>query len=155
MVVHYYRMREGQEDSVAVFIQSLFADYGAKFETKLSPQVLRDNREFLNVEVAEENDALIGFCAWTYNFSTWRGIKGMYIADLFVNSMNQHHEVARNLLQLAARNGRKGGAEFMRAEVDVTDEAHSEVFEKVGFWSQKRHAMHFLEADKFRLFTAD
>ncbi len=153
MVVHCYRMRESQEESVAGFIQSLFAEYGAKFETKLSPQVLRDNIGFLNIEVAEENDALIGFCAWTYNFSTWRGIKGMYVADLFVNSISQHHEVSRNLLQLAARNGRAGGAEFMRAEVDVTDEAHLEVFEKVGFWNQKRHAMHFLEPDKFRLFT--
>ena len=154
MDVKYYRMREGQEQLVADLILGLIADYGTKFISKLTPESLKASAGFLNVEVAELDGEIIGICAWVMTFSSWRGTRGIYLADHFVTSQASKRGVARELLLFAATNAAELGATFIRTEVDVSDEAAETLYSNIGFWVQPRHMLAFLEADKFAAFVS-
>ncbi len=154
MTIQYGRMKEGQEADVARLIRTLIDNYGRDFETEISEQSLRDSQGFLNVEIAESDSGICGFCAWVMTYSTWRGMKGIYIADLNVSSTAAQSEIGRELLTLAAKNGAKLGARFIRTEVDVSDEVIESVFQQANFWSQTRHSVYFLEPKDFRELVA-
>lgn len=154
MNVTYGRMKDGQESQVTELIMGLIADYGTTFKSRLTPQSLRQSADFLNIEVAEQNGRIVGICAWVMSFSTWRGVKGIYVADHFVTKEQRHTDVARNLLHLAASNGAAQGATFIRMEVDITDDVSEALYTDVGFWHQTRHMLYFLEPTEFDKFIA-
>ncbi len=154
MDITYGRMKEGQEHQVTDLIEGLIADYGTTFKCMLTPQSLRQSADFLNIEVAEHNSQVVGICAWVMSFSTWRGVKGMYVADHFVTKEFRNTEVARSLLRLAALNGAAQGATFVRMEVDITDDVSEALYTEVGFWHQTRHMLYFLEPAEFGKFVA-
>jgi hypothetical protein len=84
--IKYYRMRQGQMPEVVALIHSIMKDYGAPFESQVSVASFNSNRDLFNVEVAERGGKIIGFCAWMFTYSTWRGQKGMYVIDNQVKS---------------------------------------------------------------------
>jgi predicted N-acetyltransferase YhbS len=147
--IHYSRMQPGQEPAIVNLIHWQISDYGTSFKAIVTAEALQDSDDFLNIEVAESDGEVVGLCAWTLSFSTWRGIKGMYIADLYVIARENKNRIARNLLALAAKNGAAKGARFIRTEVDVTDEFAEALFSEAGFWNQTRHSTYFCEPDKF------
>jgi hypothetical protein len=150
--VQYYTMKPGQEPQVTALIQKLIADYGTDFTSKISPESLRSSAGFLNVEVAEKDGRIVGICCWVMSFSTWRGVKGMHVADHFILPEVQSSTTARDLLRVAARNAANQGATFIRTEIDITDEFIESVFGEIGFWHQTRHTLHFLEPIEFQEF---
>jgi GNAT superfamily N-acetyltransferase len=152
--VTYGHMAYGQEEQVVRLIHGLMADYGADFESRLTIEALRDSLGFLNVEVAEHDGKILGLCAWVMSFSTWRGLKGMHVADHCVLPEARLFDVARNLLLFAARNACQQGARFIRTEVDITDELLEQLYTEVGFVAQSRHSLHVLEPGKFAAFAA-
>jgi hypothetical protein len=145
----FYSMKPGQETEVVGLIHDLIADYGTDFECNLTPDALVDGLGFLNVEVAEVEGKVVGFCAWTQSFSTWRGLKGMHICDLHVIPTMNESTLARQLLAFAANRGAAQGARFIRTEIDITDPLAEDLYAQVGFWAQTRHTLSFLEPKKF------
>jgi hypothetical protein len=103
----------------------------------------------LNVEVAELDGEIIGICTWVMSFSTWRGVRGMYVADHYALPNLKQKEVAHNLLLLAAISAASEGAHFIRTEVDITHQSNEELYAELGFWTQTRHVVHFLEPAQF------
>jgi hypothetical protein len=154
MDIVYGRMAPGQEDEVCELVLNLIENYGTDFQSILSPESLRDSAGFLNVETASLDGKIIGICAWTMSFSTWRGVKGMHVNDHFVTADHRDSDAMRNLLVLAARNGAVQGAKFIRTEVDVSEENAELMYAKFGFWLQSRHSLHFLEPREFALFIS-
>jgi hypothetical protein len=154
VTITYDRMRPGQERQVTDLILGLIEDYGTTFTSSLTADALRQSADFLNIEVAEKDGAIIGICAWVMSFSTWRGVKGMYVADHFVTRAHRNGDVAHNLLHLAAMNGAAQGAHFIRVELDISDESSETLYQNIGFWNQTRHSLYFLEPDKFGAFIA-
>ena len=152
LIVTYNRMKEGQEGQVSELIHGLIADYGTTFQSQLTPESLRASSGFLNVEVAECEGRVIGICAWVMSFSTWRGTRGMHVADHFVARDFRHTGVAHKLLHNAAAAAAAEGATFIRTEVDISDEASEKLYAGIGFWNQLRHMLCFLEPDKFKAF---
>jgi GNAT superfamily N-acetyltransferase len=150
----YYRMQPGQESEVTDLIYALMAEYGTNLETKLTPEAIKDTDGFLNIEIAEANGKIIGICAWVMSFSTWRGLKGMHVADHFVTRSARKTDTARKLLHFAAKSAASQGAQFIRTEIDISDEFAEELYAEVGFWYQTRHTLHFLERSKFNNFIA-
>jgi hypothetical protein len=147
-------MRLGQESEVAELIHSVMADYGTDLETKLTPEALKDSGGFLNIEVAEVNGKIIGICAWVMSFSTWRGLKGMHVADNIVIRAVGKNDTARKLLHIAAKSGAEQGAKFIRTEIDISDELAENLYAEIGFWYQTRHTLHFLERRNFDKFVS-
>jgi GNAT superfamily N-acetyltransferase len=142
-------MKPGQEGEVVKLIYGLIADYGTDFECRLTPESLKAGPGFLNVEVADVDGKVVGFCAWTRSFSTWRGLAGMHICDLHVIPSMSQSNLAKQLLAYAASQGALQGAKFIRTEIDITDPLAEDLYAEVGFWNQQRHTLSFLEPSKF------
>jgi hypothetical protein len=152
--IKYYTMEDGQEAQVAILIHGLIASYGTDLESKLTPASLRESAGFLNVEVADQGGKIVGVCAWTLSFSTWRGVRGMHIADHITKPGPNAREIAEELLRYSAIRASAQGARFIRTEVDVTDELLEHLYADIGFYQQTRHTLHFLEPSGFAAFTS-
>ena len=105
----------------------------------------------LNVELAETDGRLIAYLTWQETYSTWRGLKGMYINDQY--SLWSVPSVHQALLMRAVARGLRLGARYIRTEVDVTEEEVMRVYAGSGFTGFIRRAQHYLEAAKFSEFV--
>lgn len=52
----------------------------------------------LHGHVAERDGAVVGCALWFLNFSTWRGVHGIYLEDLYVQPAQRGHGLGRALL---------------------------------------------------------
>jgi len=52
---------------------------------------------------AGEDKALAGFAIWFLNFSTWLGVHGVYLEDLYVRPRFRGHGLGRQLMREIAR----------------------------------------------------
>lgn len=53
--------------------------------------------------MAEEGDEPVGFALWFLNFSTWEGVHGIYLEDLYVSPDRRGSGAGRALLSELAR----------------------------------------------------
>ncbi|HYS39789.1 MAG TPA: GNAT family N-acetyltransferase [Pseudonocardiaceae bacterium] len=53
--------------------------------------------------VAEVDGEVVGFAVWFLSFSTWRGVHGLYLEDLFVRPEHRGSGLGRALLAALAR----------------------------------------------------
>ncbi len=150
VTIKYSRMRFGQEPEVVALIHAMTKEYGSNFNSQITTEILKQNdNTFLHVEVATLDNAVIGLCAWTFTFSTWRGLKGMYVADNFIAAPHWSIESSRKLLAFAASNGAAEGCAFVRMEVDITEEHVLRSLAPLGFTSYPRQSPFYLEAGHF------
>ena len=147
-------MKPGQESAVVQIVRNLSIDFGSRFTSKISEQVLRDNADMLRIEVAEETGKIIGFCSWVMTFSTWRGAKGMYISDHYMEPDHWSEKTAKELLQLAVKNASAEGACFARLEVDLSEEQSGDFYSDIGFWYEARLMLHYLETGPMTRFVS-
>lgn len=69
--------------------------------------------------VAEVDDEIVGFALWFWNFSSWDGVHGIYVEDLFVRPEHRGDGLGRALLaELAAECARRG---YTRLQWSVLD----------------------------------
>ncbi|MEU4251735.1 GNAT family N-acetyltransferase [Amycolatopsis sp. NPDC026612] len=52
--------------------------------------------------VAEVDGEIVGFAIWFLNFSTWRGVHGIYLEDLYVRSSHRGSGLGKALLATLA-----------------------------------------------------
>ncbi|MGH3467422.1 MAG: GNAT family N-acetyltransferase, partial [Thermocrispum sp.] len=96
-------------------VHELAAYEKASQECKLKPAQLHaalfDERPALYGHVAEVDGQIAGFALWFLNFSTWRGVHGIYLEDLYVRPELRGSAVGKALLaELAAECVRRGYA---------------------------------------------
>ena len=135
---------------MVAIIHAMTKDYGSNFKSQITTDILKQNfNTFLHVDVATLENKVIGFCGWTFTFSTWRGLKGMYVADSFIVDPHWTVEAARKLLAFAASNAAAEGCGFIRMEVDITQEQVLRSLAPLGFTTYPRQSPYYLEADQF------
>ena len=61
------------------------------------------HRPALFGHVAEVDGEVVGFAVWFLSFSTWRGVHGLYLEDLFVRPEHRGSGLGRALLAALAR----------------------------------------------------
>lgn len=77
------------------------------------------DRPALFGHVAEVDGRVVGLALWFVSFSTWRGVHGLYLEDLYVDPTHRGSGLGRALLAtLAAECVRRG---FARLEWSVID----------------------------------
>jgi ribosomal protein S18 acetylase RimI-like enzyme len=147
-------MRDEEADAVAAMVHGLAQHLGTGFVPRVTGASLRSSRDLIDVMVAEDDGALIGACLGLMTFSTWRGARGLYIVDLFVNPQARGRNIGRDLLRRQARKFEARGARFIKLEVDEANAAAARFYERLGFRKKIEDRLHILEQDELQTFIS-
>lgn len=107
------RVAESDLDAVVAMVHELAAYERAPQQCQLTVQQLQaalfGERPALFGHVAEAGGEVVGFALWFLNFSTWDGVHGLYLEDLYVRPQHRSGGLGRALLaELAAECVRHG-----------------------------------------------
>jgi ribosomal protein S18 acetylase RimI-like enzyme len=145
-------MAEAEAPGVAAMVQGLADHVGLPITTGLTAEKLNAARDLIDVTVAAEDGRLLGACLALMTYSTWRGERGLYIVDLFVEPVARNRSVGLKLLHKAAAKGVARGACFIKLEVDITNEGASRFYGRLGFHRKDADRLFFLEQDALQSF---
>jgi ribosomal protein S18 acetylase RimI-like enzyme len=142
-------MRDGEEDAVAVLIRQLPKDLGLTTVPKMTGKNLRDAKGLAHVTVAFDAGLILAVCLWTLTYSSWRGSPGIYISDLYVLPHARGRKIGEQLLRGTVIEAQKKGAEFIKMEVEVSNEAGARFYERLGFIHKSDDRIFILEPAAF------
>jgi GNAT superfamily N-acetyltransferase len=104
--------------------------------------------------VAEVEGEVVGCAIWFRNFSTWRGVPGIYLEDLFVRPAHRGSGLGRQLLAaLAAVCAERG---YARLEWQVLDwnEPSIGFYRSLGAVAMDEWTTYRLDGDALKAFAA-
>lgn len=117
------RVREADLPAVTDLVHELAAYERLAHECRLTADQLRvalfDPAPALFGHVAEVNGQVVGFTLWFLNFSTFRGVHGIFLEDLFVRPEHRGSGLGRALLTALAEECVRRG--YARLEWSVLD----------------------------------
>jgi ribosomal protein S18 acetylase RimI-like enzyme len=108
-------IRSGDEsdvDAVVAMVRELAEYERAADQVRVTPEQLHralftgaapDGSRAAYLLVAEVDDEVVGFALWFLNFSTWEGVHGIYLEDLYVSPAHRGTGAGRALLTALAR----------------------------------------------------
>jgi GNAT superfamily N-acetyltransferase len=107
MTVTIRTVRPGDEAELTAMIHELAEFERAAAECTVTEDQLRDvlfgDAPIVFGHIAEVDGQVAGGALWFRNFSTWDGVAGIYLEDLFVRPDFRRRGVARALLSTLAR----------------------------------------------------
>jgi ribosomal protein S18 acetylase RimI-like enzyme len=112
-----------------------------------------DNPAF-EVLIAEIDDAFVGLCLTFPSFSTWRGERGVYVQDLYVDETFRGRRIGEALLKAAARRARERGAGYLRLSVDAQNTKAQAFYTRVGLTHSTDELIHMIKGEAFHAFAA-
>lgn len=155
MTVLLRDMRPEEAERITAMVRGLARDVGAANVPQLTGDRLNASRDLVDIVVAEEDGILLGAILTLMTFSTWRGAKGLYVVDLFVEGAARNRNIGLALLREAARRGRAKGARFIKLEVDHTNIGASRFYKRLGFAKKEEDRLFVLEQDRLEAFIAE
>lgn len=124
-------------DIVADHVHRLTIDIGAKVQPRITGAALRQylfaDPPLLHAWVAETPDGIVGSCIASPIFSTWRGVPGLYVVDLYVTPEARGNGTGEALLRALARDAWARGARFIRLDVDNANAGAARFYRRLGF----------------------
>jgi ribosomal protein S18 acetylase RimI-like enzyme len=104
---HIRRARPGDEVEIAAMIHELADFERAAHECTVTETQVRaalfGTRPVACAHVVEVDGAVAATAVWFLNFSTWDGVAGVYLEDLYVRPAFRRRGLARKLLSTLAR----------------------------------------------------
>lgn len=147
-------MRGEEADAVANMVRSLARDVGVDVAPQVTGEGLRQAGDLVDVVVAEDGGVLLGACLGLMTYSTWRGARGLYVVDLFVDGAARGRQVGEKLLRESARRAAQRGARFIKLEVDETNGGAERFYARLGFAKKSADRLHILEQDRLAKFIS-
>lgn len=99
--------RPGDETELTAMIHELAAFEHAADECTVTENQMRDalfgDAPIVHGHIAEVDGAAAAAALWFRNFSTWDGVAGIYLEDLFVRPQFRRRGLARKMLAALAR----------------------------------------------------
>jgi ribosomal protein S18 acetylase RimI-like enzyme len=83
--------------------------------------------------IARRGDEPVGFVLYFYEFSTWRGRRGVYVQDLYVSDDLRGSGLGRRLLAEVAARAAANDARYMRLSVHGGNDHGLGFYERLGF----------------------
>ena len=155
MSIRLRDMRPEEADRIAAMVGGLARDVGAAIVPQITGDRLNASRDLVDVVVAEDGGTLLGAILTLMTFSTWRGAKGLYVVDLFVEGAARNRNIGLALLREAAQRGRAKGARFIKLEVDHTNLGAARFYKRLGFAKKEEDRLFVLEHDRLETFIAE
>ena len=152
MSVDFRPMRDDEAPAVVAMVQGLAQHVGGHVKPKLTAEKLIAARDLIDVVVAEEKGVVLGACLGLLTFSTWRGVKGLYVVDLFVLPQARGRKLGETLLRLSAARAKGRGAAFIKLEVDVVNQGAERFYARLGLAKKDEDRLHILEQDRLEKF---
>jgi len=101
------RARPGDETELTAMVYELAEFEHAAAECTVTENQLRqalfDKPVTLHAHIAEVDGQAAGGALWFLNFSTWDGVPGIYLEDLYVRPQFRRRGLARRILATLAR----------------------------------------------------
>ncbi|GAA1962553.1 GNAT family N-acetyltransferase [Amycolatopsis minnesotensis] len=101
------RVRESDVDTVVGMVHGLAEFEKAPQDCHLTAAQLRaalfGESPALFGHIAEDRGEIVGFTLWFLNFSTWNGVHGIYLEDLYVNPEARGSGAGKALMTELAR----------------------------------------------------
>ena len=149
VVITIRRVEERDVDAVVGLVHELATYERAAEHCLLTANQLRSAlfapAPALFGHVAEVNGVVVGCALWFLNFSTWRGVHGLYLEDLYVQPAHRGGGIGRALLAtLAAECVRRGLARLEWAVLDWNEPS-------IGFY----RSLGAVEMDEWTVFRLD
>lgn len=141
-------MRGEEAEAVAEMVRGLARDAGSKTVPRMSGDGLRAAGDLIDAVVAEDDGRLLGACLGLMTYSTWRGAKGLYVVDLFVDEAGRGRKIGEMLLRECTRRAVLRGASFIKLEVDETNAGAQRFYARLGFAKKTEDRLHILEQDR-------
>jgi GNAT superfamily N-acetyltransferase len=151
-MIRIFTMTDADCERTAAFIRDRVMEgrYAERIDGLVSGESLRAFPE-LQIELAENDGKLVGYLLWQTTYSTWRGLKGIYINDHYATNGNS--EILSALLNHAIGRGLALGAAYIRTEADITEEHLTDVYAQANFWQVIRRTQYYLEAQAFSAYV--
>lgn len=136
MTEHIRRVRPGDETELTAMVHELAefekaAEHCTVTENQLRTALFGDNPTVHGHIVEIDGKAAAG-ALWFYNFSTWDGVAGIYLEDLYVRPEFRRRGLARALIAALARECvRSGGTRLSWAVLNWNVDAIA-LYESVG-----------------------
>lgn len=106
------------------------------------------------VLIAEVDREFAGLCLSFPSFSTWRGTRGIYVQDLYVEPAFRSRRIGERLLKEAARHAQRKGASYMRLSVDVDNVRAQAFYERLGLVHARDEQIHMIKGEAFEAFAS-
>jgi GNAT superfamily N-acetyltransferase len=107
MTVSIRLAQPGDETELAAMVHELAAFEHAAAECTVTAAQLRQalfgDAPSVHAHIAEVDGQAAACALWFRNFSTWDGVAGVYLEDLFVRPAFRRHGLARKMLATLAR----------------------------------------------------
>jgi ribosomal protein S18 acetylase RimI-like enzyme len=155
MSIVYRAMNDEDANAVALLVQGLADHVGSGITAGLTGPKLIAARDLIDVTVAGEEGKILGACLSLMTFSTWRGTRGLYIVDLFVEPRARGRNIGLELMKLSARRGLAKGAHFIKLEVDTGNEGAARFYTRIGFARKDQDRLFILEQDELMTFVKE
>jgi GNAT superfamily N-acetyltransferase len=133
-------------DAIVGLVRELATYERAADEVKLTPELLQaalfGASPAAFCHVAEIDGQVGGIAIWFVSFSTWLGVHGMYLEDLYVQPAHRRGGIGRALLQTLARVAVDRG--YGRLEWAVLDWNESAIafYQSIGAIAQDEWTVH-------------
>ncbi|MER5468025.1 GNAT family N-acetyltransferase [Streptomyces sp. NPDC002935] len=119
-------------------------------EARATPEQLREAlfgenpAAYAHMAVDDTTDEPVGFSLWFLNFSTWRGVHGIYLEDLYVRPTARGAGHGRALLTELARICRERGYQRLEWSVLNWNRPSIDFYESLGARPQDEWTMYRL-----------
>lgn len=97
--------------------------------------------------VAEERGAVVAVLVLLDEFSTWRGVKGVYVLDIYIAPAARGRGLGKRLIAEAARWAGSRGARYLRLSVDQENVDAIKFYETIGFKEGAHDRVFVLEGE--------
>lgn len=154
MSVVIREMRDAEAGRIAGMVRGLAAHIGTGITPQLTGEGLVAARDLVDAVVAEEKGRLLGACLGLMTYSTWRGVRGLYVVDLYVEPEARGRKLGEALLRALARRAAARGAQFIKLEVDGSNRGAERFYARLGFDKKAEDRLHILEQDRLQHFIA-
>ncbi|GAA4619997.1 GNAT family N-acetyltransferase [Saccharopolyspora hordei] len=152
------RATEADVPAMVELVHELARYEEAPEQCHLTEQQLRDAlfcpNPALFGHVAEVDGAVVGLALWFLNFSTWEGVHGIYLEDLYVQPEHRGSGLGKALLQALAKECVDRG--YARLEWQVLDwnEPAIGFYEAAGAIPMDGWTVYRLTGEPLRAFSA-